>query len=63
MSIIRCSLDCIYQSDGYCGLDGEASVSPFAKTSGCVHYRVREKGQNGLKKDVQCDIITPDKIN
>lgn len=37
MSLIPCSDDCVYQSDGYCLLETPAVVTNHEK-NGCVHY-------------------------
>ena len=55
MNMIRCSLDCAYQTQGYCGLDAEAAVTGSVQQRGCVYYKSRQKD---LKKNGEHDIIS-----
>ena len=38
MNLIRCQKDCVYQSDGYCGLDRAAAVT-CAELNQCSFYQ------------------------
>lgn len=49
MSLIGCTSDCVYQTDGYCTLEHAASGGE-ASENGCIHY-VR-KLSSKYKKDI-----------
>ena len=38
MSLIHCTCDCVYQSDGYCGLEKAGEITGRANGSDCLHY-------------------------
>ncbi len=48
MSIIGCTIDCVYQTDGYCTLEHAASGGE-ASENGCIHY-VRKSGSKYKKE-------------
>lgn len=44
MSLIPCTGDCVYQKDGYCGLERAASRGkPSQAIDKCVHFIKRQK--------------------
>lgn len=56
MSFIHCSCDCLYQRDGYCGLEKAAEITSDSKDGGCLHFvpsksaEKNERGPWGRKK-------------
>lgn len=55
MSLITCTNDCVYQEDGYCGLERIASCGkPEAADEACVHFVERNVKENKrLAKDTK----------
>jgi hypothetical protein len=54
VSLINCSSDCIYQSEGICTLDKAAEITNKTADKGCLHYvskskRGEESGQDKTK--------------
>jgi len=48
MLSIPCTLNCIYQQDGYCTLSRAASRGSAAKTGGCVYRIEKTAAQNKI---------------
>lgn len=44
MSLICCTSDCVYQTEGYCSLVQAASAGE-ASENGCIHYVRKSTGK------------------
>lgn len=52
MSIIQCDEDCIYQHEGYCGLEMPSAITNYTG-NGCVHcIKVIPRGSQAGKRKV-----------
>lgn len=38
MSLIHCTSDCLYQQEGYCGLEEASHVTNATGTIGCLYF-------------------------
>ena len=47
MSLIPCTSECVYQSDGLCGLESAAAAGLPALGGACVHFIPADPGRLG----------------
>lgn len=59
VSMIPCSLDCVYQKDGYCQLEIPTVITDLVVQNGCVH-RIQTQAELHKNRPLANFSIHPD---